>query len=224
MVNKTNYFDTPRAVIEPARNTAVWRWDLLNDPFGESADNENPDGDTVSFVFKLRFPGQYDDNESGLYYNYFRDYEAATGRYVQSDPIGLAGGVSTYGYVGGNPLLYIDPNGLARSLNPWTRLCQAVMLLLDTHRSRRHEFYYEEVQRRIESERRNCNAYYLACKESVDYSKCVSKRTAECTKRELDLVDYLYGCYRDEMNINKPWWYDGVEGLCGGIGIRKPKA
>jgi RHS repeat-associated protein len=61
----------------------------------------------------MRFPGQLFDSESGLHYNYFRDYEPGGGRYIESDPIGLDGGISTYGYVTGNPLIAIDELGLS---------------------------------------------------------------------------------------------------------------
>jgi RHS repeat-associated protein len=67
-------------------------------------------GQTV--IYNLRFPGQYYQAETGLNYNYFRDYDPATGRYIESDPIGLAGGsVSTYAYTDENPVNYSDPTG-----------------------------------------------------------------------------------------------------------------
>jgi len=93
-------------IITDANQTPVWRWDSA--PFGKTLPDEDPDGNGQVLTFNLRFPGQYFDPETGLHYNYFRDYDPQTGRYVQSDPIGLTGGINTYGYVGGNPLHYSD--------------------------------------------------------------------------------------------------------------------
>jgi RHS repeat-associated protein len=104
------YLDTPRQITDTAGNV-VWQYDN-SDPFGNNMPNENPSGQGT-FVNPLRFPGQYADKETNTYYNYFRDYDPATGRYVQSDPIGLDGGSwSTYTYVDGNPLSFVDPLGL----------------------------------------------------------------------------------------------------------------
>ncbi|MFZ6658118.1 RHS repeat-associated core domain-containing protein, partial [Undibacterium sp. TJN19] len=105
----TDHLDTPR-VITDSSGTEVWRWDSA--PFGETLPNEQPTNATSKFTFNIRFAGQYFDQETGLHYNYFRDYDPRTGRYVESDPIGLAGGMTTYGYVGANPVSGIDPNGL----------------------------------------------------------------------------------------------------------------
>jgi type VI secretion system secreted protein VgrG len=87
----------------------VWSWH--SQPFGETAANEDADGDGKKVVFNLRFAGQYFDGETGLFYNYFRDYDPLAGRYVESDPIGLEGGVNTYGYAYQNPIVNFDPDG-----------------------------------------------------------------------------------------------------------------
>jgi RHS repeat-associated protein len=74
--------------------------------------NPDPNNTGNSFDFPLRFPGQYADRETNLNYNYFRDYDPAIGRYIQSDPIGLEGGINTYGYGDGKPTMLDDPFGL----------------------------------------------------------------------------------------------------------------
>jgi RHS repeat-associated protein len=109
---------TPRAITN-STGTAIWRWDQVagstttggSEVFGQGSANTDPDGDGTHVTFNPRFPGQYLDAESGLHYNYFRDYEPGTGRYVQSDPIGLEGGSSTYRYADGAPISYLDPTG-----------------------------------------------------------------------------------------------------------------
>ena len=58
-----------------------------------------------------RFPGQWNQLESGLAYNWHRHYDPTTGRYTQADPIGLAAGPSLYAYANGNPVNFIDFDG-----------------------------------------------------------------------------------------------------------------
>jgi RHS repeat-associated protein len=89
---------------------AVWRWDQ-QEPFGNNPADENPSG-LGTFDLPLRLPGQYSDKETNLHYNYFRDFDPSLGRYAQSDPLGLSGGINTYLYANAVPLLAIDPFGL----------------------------------------------------------------------------------------------------------------
>ena len=109
----TDHLNSPRRITRSTDNTIVWRWS--SDPFSNGFVDQDPDGDGQGFVYNLRFPGQYYDVETGLSYNYQRDaYDSQTGRYLQSDPIGLAGGsYSTYAYANANPANNIDPSGLA---------------------------------------------------------------------------------------------------------------
>jgi RHS repeat-associated protein len=111
-----DHLGTPRAATRPSDNQFTWKWDNT-EPFGDSAPDQNPSGLGV-FSFNLRFPGQYYDQETGKHYNYFRDYDPSLGRYIESDPIGLRGGINTFGYAEANALLYVDPLGLQAS-----RLC-----------------------------------------------------------------------------------------------------
>jgi len=89
----------------------VWKWDQ-GEPFGNDVPNNDPSG-LGAFEFPLRFPGQYFDRETNLAYNLRRDYDPTIARYIESDPIGLRGGLNTYAYVNGSPLRRIDPFGLA---------------------------------------------------------------------------------------------------------------
>ena len=92
-------------VMTDANKNVVWRADYA--PFGKA------NVTVQTKVLNLRLPGQYFDAETGLHYNYFRDYDPTTGRYLQPDPIGLRGGVNPYVYANNNPLRFTDPLGLA---------------------------------------------------------------------------------------------------------------
>jgi len=91
-----DHLGAPHQITDSGKNT-IWYWD--DDPWCNGAATGN---------YPLRFPGQFNDSQTGTNYNYFRDYDPNSGRYFESDPIGISGGTNTYDYVEGKPA---DPRG-----------------------------------------------------------------------------------------------------------------
>jgi RHS repeat-associated protein len=108
----TDQLGAPRKVLGPATGAVIWLWDS-KEAYGYQSPNEDPGSTGQPFHLNARMPGQELDAETGFFHNGFRDYDPASGRYVESDPLGLAAGWNTYAYVGGDPVMMIDPLGLS---------------------------------------------------------------------------------------------------------------
>ncbi|QNA99635.1 RHS repeat-associated core domain-containing protein [Massilia sp. Se16.2.3] len=101
----TNHLGAPEVATDAAAKPV---WVAQYSGFGVIAVSHNQD----AFVQPLRLPGQYEDGETGLYYNDHRYYDPREGRYLSPDPLGLRADINSYAYVSNNPLRYIDPEGL----------------------------------------------------------------------------------------------------------------
>ncbi|QNP59925.1 RHS repeat-associated core domain-containing protein [Paenacidovorax monticola] len=115
-----DHLNTPRRLTN-LQGQVAWQWLITG--FGETPPTTGAEGyaqpgttGLQSYAepvpFELRYPGQQWDAETNLAYNLHRYYDAQSGRYIQADPIGLEGGWNRFGYVGGNPLSFNDPEGL----------------------------------------------------------------------------------------------------------------
>jgi RHS repeat-associated protein len=99
-----DHLGVPTTLVDEAGEIA---WQAQLDIFGQA----NKGAARTSCAW--RFPGQYADEETGLFYNRFRYYDPDAGIYISQDPIGLFGGLNLYGYVP-DPLSWIDPFGLGK--------------------------------------------------------------------------------------------------------------
>jgi RHS repeat-associated protein len=99
-----DHLSTPQVASDAAGRSS---WQALSESFGNTL--ERSDNRTR---MNLRFAGQYYDEEAETHFNYYRDYSPAVGRYLQSDPSSLDGGINGFNYANLNPSSYIDNNGL----------------------------------------------------------------------------------------------------------------
>lgn len=114
----TDHLGTPQIAVN-AEGEITWRG--IFESFGKVLLD-----DANRINMNLRFPGQYYDEETDSHYNYLRDYNPDLGRYLQRDPVGLAGGVNLYGYAFGNPLMYADPYGMF----PWGAIIIPIIVIV----------------------------------------------------------------------------------------------
>ena len=111
-----NHLPTPMQATDKSGNVV---WAASYDVFGQaSIITPSPTADKPIITSNLRLPGQYEDQETGLHYNWNRYYEPSLGRYLSADPLRMDEGVNYYVYVDAQVLSLIDPTGLARILTP----------------------------------------------------------------------------------------------------------
>jgi RHS repeat-associated protein len=183
-----DHLGTPRTITDPATNNKVWEW-RNDDPFFVNPPNQNPGGLGV-FVYNLRGSWQYYDIETGTHYNTYRDYDPALDRYLQSDPIGLRGGINTYVYVEGDSLGKVDLLGLLsaqvrncvcknmQASNYVASMAWSASLKERKEKIRGYSKWYDPVLRQ-------CENYLYAYASVVDYGDSPTKVRAEVKAQAL---------------------------------------
>jgi RHS repeat-associated protein len=191
-----DHLGTPHAVTDK-NGQVVWSADY--EPFGEAAVDEDPDSNLQPYNLNVRFPGQYFDAESGLNYNYFRDYNPEIGRYLETDPIGLTGGVNTYSYSEQNPIMLSDPNGLTiiAFLNIF---CEILDFVADSERAQWAQNVidvFEQNERLIEEAHQSRVINCYAIKECKARVACLERAADDHEKRLKENFEFLISGFRN---------------------------
>ncbi len=135
-----DHLGTPQKMTD-STGAVVWNADYK--PFGEATITVN------TITNNLRFPGQYYDAETGLNYNYYRDYNPVIGRYIEADPIGLNGGLNLFSYVDQNPVNWTDQWGLLTAVEIAQRVFRETAGLRPRRSDPNSEDMLYEARRRI---------------------------------------------------------------------------
>jgi RHS repeat-associated protein len=199
-----DHLNTPRAIYDEQQQLR-WKWEQT-EAFGDSVPDENPSG-FGAFEFALRFPGQYLDKESNRAYNFSRNYDMVIGRYVESDAIGLRGGLNTYLYVGAYPLGRVDPTGeVIPLLLGMTAIVGAGNLFLAAYNFQLSTQIQGNLANALANARNACAAGIQA---SCASAKQLERELYQCgggiIKSSVDLVDQVGsgGRYPDATDVIK---------------------
>ena len=210
-----DHLGTPRLGTNQSKSR-VWTW--AGEAFGSGLADEDPNSTGTDTAVNLRFPGQYFDGESGLHYNYFRNYDAGIGRYTARDPLGLVGGFNGYGYVNNSPLMGSDEYGLLYKYIAES----ALSALCDKNGNAANKFVndsnqtYNDAAKNAVEDHRNTMTNCLLMEDTCAYQECVANagrervvKIEQATQKSND--ELRNNPFRDNLlgkmgcDFNPPW-------------------
>ena len=203
-----DHLNTPRAIYDDQQRLE-WKWEQ-QEPFGVNVPDENPSG-LGAFEFPVRFPGQYADKESGSAQNWMRDYSSNLGRYLQGDPVGIAGGLNLYLYVSARPTTRTDPAGLKEIKDLDNAFPEAYSIVCDAYaltQIRRWTRQAELAQQSLGPCERKC---FMAC------FLIVQSELGECPRDAIfEIFPFNEGCERGFFTGITPGHWKCIRGTITG--------
>lgn len=213
-----DHLSTPQHMLDAAGNI-VWAADYS--AYGKADVKAN------AVENNLRFPGQYYDEETGLHHNFHRDYDPATGRYIQSDPFGVGGGLNFYVYSVSNPTNFSDAYGLKQKNESMFELpsvrdygCKAVEVALGRLKEEK-EGALDWWQDQLSSIEKSCEEKAIKCSERYpcdpeERLQCLNTAGTECNK-EKDAVRERYAEKIREIDNRWQNYLEDLKILCYGV-------